>query len=87
LYPSPNNSAFRRTFIYLVNKDGTVDKNYHPINYQITAFIYYGLTTFGTIGLGDFYAVSETEMVLSILLLFSGYLIFSLLMGILKWEL
>jgi len=64
-----------------VNKDGSLNKDIHSLIYYLSAFIYFGLTTFATIGFGDYYPVSDFERILGIFLLFCGYMVFSLLMG------
>lgn len=62
--------------------DGSPDDKYRSYFDQTLIFVYYGLTTLATIGLGDYSPISETEKVLGIGLFLIGSIVFAFLMGV-----
>lgn len=52
---------------------------------QTITAMYYALTTLSTTGLGDFYPITDRERLLGILLIFFGVIMFSYILGELRF--
>jgi len=68
--------------IYNYTSDGRFNDHYRSYYEQTIIFNYFGLTTLATVGLGDYFPLSDTERILSIGLFLIGSVVFSLLLGV-----